>query len=118
MRLANTGIVRASFTIPISVLLINSLCSANIQNTIFITNTISLGSEVSSIDDTLTWPKLAFVTLLDARFPNHGWLNALWKSARTCQRTLSLIGNSLYTEISQTFKILLRTSGKTVGKFR
>ena len=67
----------------------------SIQNTIFMTNTINLGSEVSSMDDTLTCPNCELVTLLDARFPNHGWLNALWKSVRTCHRTLSLIGNSL-----------------------
>jgi hypothetical protein len=68
---------------------------ASHQNTIFMTNTINLGSEVSSMDDTLTCPNCELVTLFDARFPNHGWLNALWKSVRTCHRTLYLIGNSL-----------------------
>jgi hypothetical protein len=42
------------------------------QKTIFITSTISLGSEVSSIDDTDKCPNCGSVTLLDARFPNQG----------------------------------------------
>src|SRR5262249_5072742 len=88
------------------------------QNTIFITSTIRRGSETSSTEEAANCAKLGSVTLLDARFPNQGWLNELWKSARSCQRTRSLIGNSLYTEISQTFRILLLTSGNMVGKVR
>ena len=43
------------------------------------------------MDDTLSCPKFALVTLLEARFPNQGWLKALWKSVRNCKRTLSLM---------------------------
>src|SRR5437588_2321160 len=63
------------------------------QNTIFITNTISLDSDVSSMEDTANFPNCESVTLLEARFPNQGWLNVLWKSALICHLTFSLIGN-------------------------